>query len=67
MAIYWVAVEELPTKKDQEESGSLPKLIIPPTAVEARDDKDAALKVAMNNPALKDSNQDRLQVLVRPF
>ena len=65
--IYWVAVEELPTKKDQEELAAMPKLIVPPTAVEARDDKDAALKVAMGNEALKGANKDRLQVSVRPF
>lgn len=65
--IFWVAIEEMPTKKEQEEQNALPKLILPPTAIEARDDKDAALKVALNNPALKDANMDRLQVSVRPF
>ena len=67
MPIYWVAIEELPTKKGQDEQNLLPKLILAPTAVEARDDKDAALKVAMNYPALKEANPDRLQVVVRPF
>mgnify|MGYP001566304383 CR=1 FL=1 len=68
MAIYWVAVEELPTKKEADEANALPKLILPPVAVEARDDKDAALKVAMAHPdMIKSANQDRLQVLVRPF
>ena len=67
MSIYWVAIEELPTKKEQEEQSLLPKLILAPTAVEARDDKDAAWKVALKNPALKEANPDRLQVSVRPF
>ena len=67
MAIFWVAVEELPTKKEQEETGSLPKLVVPPVAVTARDDKDAAIKVAMGNDLLKGVNKDRLQVSVRPF
>ena len=65
--IYWVAVEEVPTKKEQEEQGALPKLLLAPVAVEARDDKDAALKVALNNPVLKDANMDKIQVVVRPF
>ena len=67
MAIYWVAVEELPTKKERDEENLLPKLLLPPVAVVARDDKDAALKVAMNHPVLKDAKPDRIQVTVRPF
>ena len=67
MAIYWVAVEELPTKKEQDEQNLLPKLLLAPTAIEARDDKDAALKIAMDHPLLLEANRDRLQVLVRPF
>lgn len=67
MPIYWVAIEEMPTKKEVEEQNALPKLIVPPTAVEARDDKDAAIKVALNNGALKDMDQDKMKVLVRPF
>ena len=65
--IFWVAVEEMPTKKEQEEQGMLPKLLLAPVAVEARDDKDAALKVALNNSSLKDVNMDKIQVVVRPF
>lgn len=65
--IYWVAVEEVPTKKEAEETSALPKLILAPTAVEARDDKDAALKVALNNPVLKDADPNRINVVVRPF
>ena len=67
MSLYWVAVRELPTKKEQEEHSQLPKLILPPTAVEARDDKDAVLKVALNNAALAACDKNRMEVLVRPF
>lgn len=67
MAIYWVAIEEVPTKKEIEEQNALPKLVLPPTAVEARDDKDAAIKVALDNPALKDISRDKMLVSVRPF
>jgi len=65
--IYWVAIEELPTKKDADENNALPKLILPPTAVIARDDKDAALKVALENDSIKDADRNRLNVIVRPF
>jgi len=65
--IFWVAVELMPTNKEAEENNALPTIIIQPTAVEARDDKDAALKVALKSDALKTADQDRLQVLVRPF
>ena len=46
--IFLVAVIEQPTKKAREEENAMPKLILEPTAVIARDDKDAALKIAMN-------------------
>lgn len=65
--IYLVAVLEIPTKKESEESGTLPKLVLEPTAVVARDDKDAALKVAMGNTKLQGLDKDRLEVVVRPF
>jgi len=65
--IYWVAVEEIPTRKDQEDKSALPKLVLPPTAVVARDDKDAALKVALGKEELKNYDQNRLNVIVRPF
>ena len=65
--IYWVAVELMPSKKEVEEESALPKLIVPPVAVEARDDKDAAIKVAMNSDALKGVDQDKITVHVRPF
>ena len=33
--------------KEKDENNAMPKLILEPTAVVARDDKDAALKIAM--------------------
>ena len=65
--IYWVAVEEIPTKKETEEQGLLPRLVLAPVAVEARDDKDAALKVALSNDSLKGLDANRINVVVRPF
>lgn len=68
--IYWVAIEELPTNKEKEEANAMPKLVLAPTAVSARDDKDAALKVAldpMNAQLLKDVDKNRISVVVRPF
>jgi len=65
--IYLVAVIEQPTKKEKDENSAMPKLILEPTAVIAKDDKDAALKVAMKNEKLRGLDQDRLEVIVRPF
>ena len=68
--IYWVAIEEVPTKKESEEQSSLPKLILAPMAVEARDDKDAALKVALDpevGKKLEGVDRNRITVIVRPF
>ncbi len=66
--IYWVAVEEIPTKKEREETAALPKLIFEPIAVEARDEKDAAIRVALQNPdKFKGVDKYRLQVVVSPF
>lgn len=65
--LYEVAVIELPTQKDEKENSALPRLIIPPTAVIARNDRDAAIKVALNNPVISDADPNRLEILVRPF
>jgi len=65
--IYWVAVEELPTKKEQDEENALSKLILEPTAIIARDEQDAALRVALDNPKITNINKDKLKVVVRPF
>ena len=65
--IYWVAIEELPTKKETEEQNALPRLVHGPVAIEARDDKDAAIKVAIGNKELEGIDKNRLQVVVRPF
>lgn len=68
--IYWVAIEELPSKKEQEENSALPKLVLSPVAVSARDDKDAALKVALNPDnakLLEGVDRNRISVVVRPF
>ena len=65
--IFLVAVIKQPTKKAKDEENALPKLILEPTAVIARDDKDAALKIAMKSEKLKGLDQDKLEVIVRPF
>ena len=68
--IYWVAIEEVPSKKEQDENNAMPKLVLPPVAVSARDDKDAAIKVALdpaNATILKDVDKNRMSVVVRPF
>lgn len=64
--IFWVVITELPTKEESEQ-GELPKIIIQPKVVVARDDKDAAVKVALSTTFGQEVNKDRLEVHVRPF
>ena len=65
--IFMVAGMVMPRKKEVEEDGALPKLVMEPKAIIARDDKDAAIKAVMDCPELKDVDRDRLEVVVRPF
>lgn len=65
--LYWVVIKEVPTKKDKEENGTLDKIVVQPVCVEARDDKDAALRVALDNEVVKGIDRERLQVVVCPF
>ncbi len=65
--LYLVAVTYQP-KKEKDEEEKLEELVIQPKAVVARDEKGAALKVAVDNSEmLKKYEHDRLRVYVRPF
>ena len=70
--LYQVAIIELPkrnTKKnDEEEYAQAPKLVIEPITVVAKSEQDAAIKIAMKQlPAMKGIDQERMEVIVRPF
>ena len=65
--LYLVAAVVTPRKKEIEEDGKLSQVVLEPTPVIARDDKDAAIKVVMGNSDLQQVDADRLEVIVRPF
>ncbi len=65
--IFLVAAMVMPRKKEVEEDGALPQLVMEPKAIIARDDKDVAIKAVMDCQELKDVDRDRLEVVVRPF
>lgn len=66
MALYEVALIEKPTPKELEE-GRVEKLILPPTAVIAKDDKSAGVQAVMQNKDKIQADLSRVEVLVRPF
>jgi hypothetical protein len=64
--LYEVALIEKPTKKEQED-GKVERLILPPTAVIASDDRSAGVQAVMQNKDKIDADLSRVEVLVRPF
>ena len=65
--LYWVAAIIEPTKKEKEETSKMEELVMQPKIVVARDDKDAAIKVVMEEESLRGLDKDKLQIIVRPF
>lgn len=65
--LFQVAIlENAEVKKDEEQKP--PKVIIEPVTVVAKNEQDAAIRVAMaNGEKLNGANQDRIEVVVRPF
>lgn len=64
--LYEVALIEKPTPKQIEE-GQVEKLVLPPTAVVAKDDKSAGVQAVMSNKSSLPDDLSRIEVLVRPF
>lgn len=73
MAIFWVAIEQLPLRKkktddDGDEKPQLPELLLEPVAVVAKDEQAAGLKVTLDkSEMLRDKDPDRLRISVSPF
>lgn len=70
--LYQVAIIELPkrtTKKNEdEEYAQAPRMVLEPITIVAKSEQDAAIKVAMKQlPELKGIDQERMEVIVRPF
>ena len=66
-SLFYVVAVENPTKKDIEENDAISKVIMGPKLIMARDDRDAALKVLLNDNEVKQAEQDRLELVIRPF
>jgi hypothetical protein len=65
MSIYWVAIIEKPSKK-QEEDGQTANMVLAPTPVLAKNENDAAVKVVLDQKNIE-GNKDRWEIIVRPF
>ncbi len=66
MPLFEVALIEKPTSKERENGGG-EKLILPPTAVIASDDKSAGVQAVLQNKDKIQGDLSRVEVLVRPF
>lgn len=64
--LYEVALIEEPTAQEKER-GAVEKLILPPTAVIAADDRSAAVAAVMQNKDKISCNMNMVKVLCRPF
>ena len=67
MDLYLVAVILNPTKKQKDEEGTSPVVIVQPQAVMAKDEQQAAMKAVRFVPEEHADKDDRLEVRVLPF
>ncbi len=67
MELYLVAVILQPTKKQRDEDGTVPVVIVQPQAVMAKDEQQAAMKAVRFVPEEHANKDDRLEVRVLPF
>lgn len=67
MEVFLVCVILKPTKKQQDEEGAQPKIIVQPQAVIAKDSQQAAMKAWKFIPDEDSGKEDRLEVRVLPF
>jgi hypothetical protein len=67
MDLYLVAVILNPTKKQKDEEGAVPVIVVQPTGVMAKDDTQAAMKASRLVPEEHAGKDDRLEVRVLPF
>jgi hypothetical protein len=67
MEPYLVIVMLQPTKKQRDEDGAVPTIVVQPTAVMAKDETQAAMKAFRLVPEEHSDKGDRLEVRVLPF
>jgi len=65
--VFLIAVILKPTKKQADEDGTSPQIIVQPQAVMARDEQQAAMKAFRFVPEEHAGKEDRLEVRVLPF
>lgn len=67
MELFLVAVILNPTKKQKDDEGSSPVVVVQPQAVMAKDETQAAMKAFRFVPEEHADKEDRLEVRVLPF
>lgn len=67
MDLFLVAVILQPTKKQRDDDGIVPIVVVQPTAVMAKDEQQAAMKAFKFVPDEHNGKDDRLEVRVLPF
>lgn len=67
MEVFLITVILKPTKKQQDDEGAVPTIIVQPQAVMARDKEQAAMKAYRFVPEEHAGKEDRLEVRVLPF
>jgi hypothetical protein len=65
--LYLVAVIRQPTKKQRDEEGAVPTIVVQPTGVMAKDDAQAAMEAHRLVPEEHAGKDGRLDVRVLPF
>lgn len=67
MDVYMVVVVLVPTPKQLHDDGAVPTIIVPATAVIAKDEQTAAMKAARLVPQEYAEKVDQLEVKIVPF
>ena len=67
MNLYLVAVIAQPTKKQRDEDGATPSIVVQPTGVMAKDENQASMKAMRLVPAGYEGKEDLLEVRLLPF
>lgn len=67
MELYLVAIIMKPTRKQVDEDGAVPTVIVQPTAVMAANEQQAAMKAYRLVPEEHAGKEDRLEVRTLPF
>jgi hypothetical protein len=67
MPLFEVVILEKPTKKEQEESSSLERIVFGPEPVIAADSQSAGIAAVLGNNGEIKVDRARMLVLVRPF